>query len=178
MGLKDDVDFQQIPWRNGRFDPGVLEQRVENSDRMARLWTAWRMHPGTRTIVFCCSQRHAVFSRDWLRSHGVRANAVFAGPGSDSRGESLRALASRDLDAICVVDLYNEGLDLPEVDRVLMLRPAESKIVFLSNLAADCGQRRASPVLLSSISSVTTAFSPAGLFTSSRCAAMIPPGRG
>jgi hypothetical protein len=125
------VDFQQIPWRNGRFDPGVLEQRVENSDRLARLWTAWRMHPGTRTIVFCCSQRHAVFSRDWLRNHDVKANAVFAGPGSDSRGESLRAFASRDLDAICVVDLYNEGLDLPEVDRVVMLRPTESKIVFL-----------------------------------------------
>src|SRR5262249_49077907 len=57
VGLKDDVDFQQIPWRNGRFDPGILEQRVENSARMARLWTAWRTHPGTRTIVFCCSQR-------------------------------------------------------------------------------------------------------------------------
>ena len=71
------MDFQQIPWRNGRFDPGVLEQRVENSDRLARLWTAWRMHPGTRTIVFCCSQRHAVFSRDWLRNHDVKANAVF-----------------------------------------------------------------------------------------------------
>jgi superfamily II DNA or RNA helicase/diadenosine tetraphosphate (Ap4A) HIT family hydrolase len=131
VGLKDDVDFQQIPRRNGRFDPGILEQRVENSARMARLWTAWRMHPGTRTIVSCCSQRHALFARDWLRDRGVKASAVFAGAGSDPRGESLRALVSGDLDAICVVDLYNKGLDLPAVDRVVMLRPTESKVVFL-----------------------------------------------
>ena len=35
VGLKDDVDFQQIPWGNGRFDTAILERRVENSARMA-----------------------------------------------------------------------------------------------------------------------------------------------
>ncbi|MBV8136767.1 MAG: DEAD/DEAH box helicase, partial [Deltaproteobacteria bacterium] len=134
VGLKDDVDFQQIPWRNGHFDIAVLEQRVENSARMAKLWMAWRMHFGSRTIVFCCSQRHALFTRNWLRDRGVKAAAVFAGTGSDPRGESLRALVSGKLDAICAVDLFNEGVDLPDVDRVVMLRPTESKIVFLQQL--------------------------------------------
>jgi superfamily II DNA or RNA helicase len=134
VGLRDDVDFQQIPWRNGRFDTAVLEKRVENSARMAKLWTAWRIHFGTRTIVFCCSQRHALFTRNWLRDRGVRAAAVFAGIGSDARGESLRALVNGELDAVCAVDLFNEGLDLPDVDRVVMLRPTESKVVFLQQL--------------------------------------------
>jgi len=116
VGLKDDVDFQQIPWRNGRFDADILEKRVESSARMAKLWTAWRIHFGTRTMVFCCSQRHALFTRNWLRDRGVKAAAVFAGVGSDPRGESLRALANGELDAICAVDLFNEGLDLPDVD--------------------------------------------------------------
>jgi superfamily II DNA or RNA helicase/diadenosine tetraphosphate (Ap4A) HIT family hydrolase/HKD family nuclease len=134
VGLKDEVDFQQIPWRNGRFDPDVLEKRVENSARMAKLWTAWRIHFGTRTIVFCCSQRHALFTRNWLRDRGVKAAAVFAGTGSDPRGESLRWLECGELDAICAVDLFNEGLDLPDVDRVVMLRPTESKVIFLQQL--------------------------------------------
>jgi superfamily II DNA or RNA helicase len=136
VGLKDDVDFQKIPWKNGHFDPVELEQRVENSPRMDKLWTAWTTpkYKGTRTIVFCCSQRHALFSRNWLRDRGVKANAVFAGAGSDPRDESRRALERGELDAICAVDLYNEGVDLPEVDRVVMLRPTESKVVFLQQL--------------------------------------------
>jgi superfamily II DNA or RNA helicase/diadenosine tetraphosphate (Ap4A) HIT family hydrolase/HKD family nuclease len=154
-GLKDDVDFEQIPWRNGRFDPAVLEAALENAPRMERLWEEWqigaRHHlqqlvPGTvlrrprRTLVFCCSRRHAVFARDWLRKRGVAAAAVFsdaAGPGgpvSDPRMASLAAFHSGLLSALCGVDLFNEGVDIPLVDRVVMLRPTESKIVFLQQL--------------------------------------------
>src|SRR6266404_1306532 len=104
------------------------------SARMEKLWTAWRIYFGSRTIVFCCSQRHALFTRNWLQDRGVKAAAVFAGTGSDSRGESLRALVSGELDAICAVDLFNEGLDVPDVDRVVMLRPTESKVIFLQQL--------------------------------------------
>ena len=134
IGLKDDIDFQQIPWRNGRFDPGVLEGRVENSARMERLWKAWQAHRGERTLVFCCSQRHAVFTRNWLRARGVAAAAVFCGNGSDPRGASLDDLEAGKLSALCVVDLFNEGIDLPTVDRVIMLRPTESKVIFIQQL--------------------------------------------
>jgi len=134
VGLRDDVDFQQIPWRNGRFDPGILEQRVENSQRMERLWSAWNKEPAARTLVFCCSRRHALFSRDWLRRRGVRAAAVFSGDGGDPRGQSLANLVEGSLDALCVVDLFNEGLDVPNVDRVVMLRPTESKVLFIQQL--------------------------------------------
>ncbi|MBV8375659.1 MAG: DEAD/DEAH box helicase family protein [Verrucomicrobia bacterium] len=134
VGLKDEVDFQRIPWRNGRFDADILEKQVENSARMAKLWTAWRIYFGTRTMIFCCSQRHALFTRNWLRDRGLKTAAVFAGTGSDPRGESLRALVNGELEAICAVDLFNEGLDLPDVDRVVMLRPTESKVIFLQQL--------------------------------------------
>ncbi|MFT5110571.1 MAG: SOS-response transcriptional repressor LexA, partial [Pseudoalteromonas tetraodonis] len=134
IGLTDEVDFQQIPWRNGRFDPGVLEEKVENSARMEKLWQAWQEHPAQRTVVFCCSQRHALFTRDWLRARGVRTAAVFAGSGSDARGDSVEALMSGKLEALCVVDLFNEGVDLPSVDRVVMLRPTESKVIFIQQL--------------------------------------------
>jgi superfamily II DNA or RNA helicase len=136
IGLKDDVDFQQIPWRNGRFDPGTLEERIENSARMERLWRTWNDQPAARTLVFCCSRRHALFCRDWLRRRGVRAAAVFAGDGGDPRGASLAEFCEGKLDALCAVDLFNEGLDIPQIDRVVMLRPTESKIVFLQQLGA------------------------------------------
>lgn len=134
LGLKDDVDFQQIPWRSGRFDPGILEEKLENSARMERLWTAWEAEPATRTLVFCCSRRHAIFARDWLRRRRVRAAAVFSGTGGDPRGDSLANLVAGSVEALCVVDLFNEGLDVPEVGRIVMLRPTESKVIFLQQL--------------------------------------------
>jgi superfamily II DNA or RNA helicase/diadenosine tetraphosphate (Ap4A) HIT family hydrolase/HKD family nuclease len=133
-GLKDDVDFDQIPWRNGRFDLSVLEAALENSARMDRLWAEWQSVPAGRTLVFCCSRRHALFARDWLARRGVAAAAVFSGDGGDPRMASLAAFQEGRLSALCVVDLFNEGIDLPLVDRVVMLRPTESKIVFLQQL--------------------------------------------
>jgi superfamily II DNA or RNA helicase len=113
LGLKDDVDFEQIPWRNGSFDPTTLEEKLENSERMERLWTAWQADPDARTLVFCCSRRHALYTRDWLRRRQVRAAAVFSGSGGDPRSESLTAFIDGSLQALCVVDLFNEGLDVP-----------------------------------------------------------------
>jgi superfamily II DNA or RNA helicase/diadenosine tetraphosphate (Ap4A) HIT family hydrolase/HKD family nuclease/SOS-response transcriptional repressor LexA len=134
LGLKDDVDFEQIPWRNGRFDPAALEEKLENSERMERLWSAWQADPEARTLVFCCSRRHALYTRDWLRRRQVRAAAVFSGSGGDPRSDSLNAFIEGNLQALCVVDLFNEGLDVPDVDRVVMLRPTESKVIFLQQL--------------------------------------------
>ena len=134
LGLKDDVDFEQIPWRNGRFDPTALEEKLENSERMERLWTAWQADPDARTLVFCCSRRHALYTRDWLRRRKVRAAAVFSGSGGDPRSDSLSDFMDGKLQALCVVDLFNEGLDIPDVDRVVMLRPTESKVIFLQQL--------------------------------------------
>ena len=134
LGLKDDVDFEQIPWRNGRFDPTALEEKLENSERMERLWKAWQADPDARTLVFCCSRRHALYTRDWLRRRQVRAAAVFSGSGGDPRSDSLTDFIEGKLQALCVVDLFNEGLDVPHVDRVVMLRPTESKVIFLQQL--------------------------------------------
>ena len=134
VGIRDTVDFQQIPWRNGRFDVDELELRVEASERMERLWKALVEHPAQRTIVFCCSRRHALFTRDWLRSKGLTSAAVFSGGGGDNYAQSLGRMRDGALETLCVVDMFNEGLDIPAVDRVVMLRPTESKVVFLQQL--------------------------------------------
>ncbi|MEO8179809.1 MAG: DEAD/DEAH box helicase family protein [Deltaproteobacteria bacterium] len=133
-GVRDDIDYAQLPWRNHRFDPAALAAAAQTQRRMERLWSAWLDHPATRTLVFCCSIEHARFAASWLGEHGVRVEAVFAGPDSADRSDCLAQLARGELDALCVVDLFNEGVDLPAVDRVVMLRPTESPTVFLQQL--------------------------------------------
>jgi len=136
FGIKDDVDYRaaNIPWRGGRFDVEALERNVVTEQRMRQLWKAWGEHPGTRTLVFCCSIRHAEYARDWLRKQGLRVEAVFSQPGSADRAAALDGLKAGTLDALCAVDLFNEGVDVPDIDRVVMLRPTESATLFIQQL--------------------------------------------
>ncbi|MFP2907322.1 DEAD/DEAH box helicase family protein [Pyxidicoccus sp. 3LFB2] len=134
FGLKDAVDYENIPWRNQRFDPEQLAQAVQTEARMQTMWRAWKEHPASRTLVFCCSVSHADYVQQWLGRQGVRAVAVYAGTGSADRVQSLRQLVEGSLDAVCAVDLFNEGVDVPSIDRVVMLRPTESPVVFLQQL--------------------------------------------
>lgn len=131
FGVKDDIDYANIPWRNRRFDPEALAAAVQTAARMQTLWRAWNEHPGRRSLVFCCSVAHADHVRARLRELGVRVAAVYAGEGSDEREPSLARLAAGELDAVCAVDIFNEGVDVPSIDRVVMLRPTESSTVFM-----------------------------------------------
>ena len=101
---------------------------------MQPLWAAWQAHPGTRTLIFCCSVAHAAFAATWLAARGVRVARVYAAPGSDDRDLALTRLHRGELDAICAVDIFNEGVDVPALDRVVMLRPTESSVIFLQQL--------------------------------------------
>lgn len=134
IGIKDDIDYENLPWRNRRFDPEALSRAAQTEARMQTLWRAWRSHGGRRTLVFCCSIAHAKYVCAWLRNQGVKAAAVYAGDGSDDRERSLLELERGELDAVCAVDVFNEGVDVPSIDRVVMLRPTESSVVFLQQL--------------------------------------------
>ncbi len=135
FGLRDTVDYQQqVHWRSGRFDPVELERAVQTQERMKAAWAACQDHPGTRSLVFCCSVAHANFVAAWFRERGLDAIAVHTGEGSADRAQALELLERGEVPAVCAVDLYNEGVDVPRVDRVLMLRPTESPLLFLQQL--------------------------------------------
>ena len=133
-GVPDPVDFEPIPWRNGKFDLEALEAAVETNDRAQSSFDEWQTRRGSRTLAFCVSQRHADFSRDFFRARGIRCASVHSGATSDPRHETIGALRAGDLEVIFSVDIFNEGFDVPDIDTVLMLRPTESPIVFLQQL--------------------------------------------
>ncbi len=134
FGVPDDVDYANIPWRNARFDPDALEAAVATQARAQNALDQYRKRAGSRTLAFCVSQRHAEHMREVFRAANVHAAAVHAGTGSDPRAASLDKLSRGDLDVVFAVDMLNEGVDLPAVDTVLMLRPTESRIVWLQQL--------------------------------------------
>lgn len=131
FGVPDIVDYRNIPWRNRRFDENELTQAVATQARATNALEQYRKRAGRRTIAFCVSQIHADFMARFFVEHGVSARAVHAGPTSASRAESLEALQEGTLSVLCAVDIFNEGVDVPALDTVMMLRPTESRIVWL-----------------------------------------------
>lgn len=131
---KDVADFEHIPWRNGGFDPEELARAIETVERAQQEFDAWDLRKGRRTLAFCSSVPHADFMANFFTGRGVRATAVHSGPTSAARRLALQRLAAGEIDVIFSVDLFNEGVDVPEVDTVLMLRPTDSPVVFLQQL--------------------------------------------
>ena len=131
--LDESVNYREIPWRNGKFDPDALANKLATLARARHALREWHDKAQQRTLAFCVSRRHADFMATQFNEAGISAAAVYAGS-TLSRGEALQQLSDARLQVIFSVDLFNEGVDLPAIDTVMMLRPTESKILFLQQL--------------------------------------------
>jgi superfamily II DNA or RNA helicase/diadenosine tetraphosphate (Ap4A) HIT family hydrolase len=130
-GVPDVIDYDNIPWRNRRFDEATLTAAAATRERADNALDQYRRRGGKRTIAFCVSQAHADFMADHFRVADIPCAAVHSGPTSAPRARSLDRLESGELKVLFAVDMFNEGLDIPSVDTVLMLRPTESPVIWL-----------------------------------------------
>lgn len=134
FGIYDEtVDYREIPWRNGRFDPQAVEHKLATAARARHALRHWREQGRQRTLAFCVSRSHADFMAERFRREGIRADAVYRGTALE-RSAALEQLEQGGLQVIFSVDLFNEGVDLPAIDTVMMLRPTDSKVLFLQQL--------------------------------------------
>ncbi|MFV1975807.1 MAG: DUF3427 domain-containing protein [Candidatus Scalindua sp.] len=127
------VDYENIPWRNGRFDPESLSNKLATLARARHALLHWHDKAHGRTLAFCVSKKHAQFMAEQFQKKDIKAAAVFGGSDMD-RSEALEKLEQGKLQVIFSVDLFSEGVDIPALDTVMMLRPTESKVLFLQQL--------------------------------------------
>ncbi|MBO4208346.1 DUF3427 domain-containing protein [Micromonospora echinofusca] len=139
FGLHDDVDLSGVRWQRGQgYVPGELDRLYTGNHARARMvLQAVRDRVDVdrmRALGFCVSIAHARFMADWFTRAGVPSAAVTSAAGPAARAASVRAFRDGELRVLFTVDLFNEGVDLPMVDTLLMLRPTESATVFLQQL--------------------------------------------
>lgn len=87
-----------------------------------------------RALCFCVNKRHADFMAEQLKLYGFNAESITSDTPPEKRKQLANALREGTLHYLCVVDIFNEGVDIPEVDTVLFLRPTESLTIFLQQL--------------------------------------------
>lgn len=133
-GCDDDTDFSEVPWDK----PGereVIDNLVTGNDTRARLVIdEWRRLTGdpkrSKALVFCVTVAHAEFMTRKFNQAGFPSLCVVGSTDADVRRQAPERLARGELCALVTCDLYNEGLDLPSVDTLLLLRPTQSPVLF------------------------------------------------
>ncbi|MDJ0317313.1 DUF3427 domain-containing protein [Arthrobacter sp. H35-MC1] len=147
FGVSDDVDLSNLEWKRGSYDLQQLSQLYTGNDaRAAKVIKELRdkvtSTSDMRAIGFCVSVQHAVYMADVFNKAGIASVAVSGQTDDGERALALDRLSRREINCIFAVDLFNEGLDLPQVDTILLLRPTQSSTIFIQQLGR--GLRRAS----------------------------------
>jgi superfamily II DNA or RNA helicase/HKD family nuclease len=139
-GIHDGLDLREIPWRRGAgYDAEKLSELLTGNDMLAHLVLQEldrRVSDPTkiRALGFCVSIAHARFMARVFSASGVPSVAIWSDTPGSERRDALRDLAVRRIRVVFSVDLFNEGIDVPAVDTLLMLRPTESPTLFIQQL--------------------------------------------
>ena len=152
FAIADGTDLRRVSWTRGRYDEGELSHvYTGNQARAAIVLQQLRqkvIDPGAmRALGFCVSVAHARFMAKAFSAAGISALAVSGDTPAADRQRALDDLKSRRVNVLFAADLFNEGLDLPDVDTVLFLRPTESATVFLQQLGRGLRRTRDKAVL-------------------------------
>lgn len=146
FGVADDVDLTAIEWRRGGYDLTALNKVYTGNDARAAKVLRELADKVTdvhamRAIGFCVSVAHAEYMAKVFEAAGIRSQAISAATSGAEWVAALTELRNGTINCIFAVDLFNEGLDIPHIDTILLLRPTQSATIFLQQLGR--GLRRA-----------------------------------
>ena len=139
LGVGDGTDLRGVGFSRGRYVTTDLED-VYTGDhvrakRILESVNEWVLDPTKmRALGFCVGIAHAHFMADQFTAAGLPSVALDGSTDARTRTEAVRRLRRGEIRAIFTVDIFNEGVDIPEVDTVMLLRPTESATVFLQQL--------------------------------------------
>ena len=143
FGVTDTVDLNSLKWSRGGYDKNELTKIYTYSlvvaNRRANMIVNSLLKYVTdietvKGLGFCVSIDHAEFMSNFFNDHGIRSMYLTKNTSDTDRAAAKQRLIAGDIRFIFVVDIYNEGIDIPEVNTVLFLRPTESLTIFLQQL--------------------------------------------
>ena len=143
FGVADTVDLTDLRWVRGGYDRSQLsnlyslnrsiaERRADHIIRsLDKYMTDMDVVKG---LGFCVSIEHAKFMAEYFNVAGIPSICLVGASGDEERNTAKKRLVDGEIRFIFVVDIYNEGVDIPEVNTILFLRPTESLTIFLQQL--------------------------------------------
>ncbi|MGI6733272.1 MAG: DUF3427 domain-containing protein [Anaerovoracaceae bacterium] len=143
FGVTDIVDLSGLKWSRGGYDKTELSNVYvlsrEVAERRCNLIIEALLKytadiNDVKGLGFCVSRAHAKFMAEYFNRCGIPSMFLIGESSDEERNNAKKRLVSGDVRFIFVVDIYNEGVDIPEINTVLFLRPTESLTIFLQQL--------------------------------------------
>ncbi|MCR3921849.1 MAG: DUF3427 domain-containing protein [Firmicutes bacterium] len=143
FGVTDTVDLDSLKWTRGGYDKAELTNiytfDLFAADKRANMIIQSILKYVTdidevKGLGFCVSIEHAKYMSSYFNTHGIPSIYLIGQSPTQERHTAKQRLVNGEVRFIFVVDIYNEGVDIPEVNTVLFLRPTESLTVFLQQL--------------------------------------------
>ncbi|MFG2471355.1 DUF3427 domain-containing protein [Streptomyces canus] len=152
FGVPDGTDLTRLNWRSGTYDQSQLGDLFSADHARARIVIKQLRDKvsdptSMRALGFCVTRKHAHFMAKCFQEAGYKAAALDSASKPEVRDRILSELKTGDIQVIFSVDLFNEGLDIPDVDTLLLLRPTNSATVFLQQLGRGLRRTPDKPVL-------------------------------
>lgn len=139
FAVSDSVDLSTLKWQRKGYSISDLNNVYIGDDkRVKEIVTAlYKYVTDIDDVIglgFCVSKEHANFMSKRFNELGIPSIALTDESKKEERAEAKKRLVNKEIKFIFVVDLYNEGVDIPEINTILFLRPTESLTVFLQQL--------------------------------------------
>jgi superfamily II DNA or RNA helicase len=146
FGVSDGTDLSELKWRRGGYALDELSNLLTGDDlRVGKLLDAIQRiiyDPGSmRALGFCVSKEHARYMADKFTTAGIESRSLTGDDSAEIRRRTLSDLQAKRIQCVFSVEVLGEGVDAPDVDCILLLRPTASATVFTQQLGR--GLRRA-----------------------------------
>ena len=145
-GIYDDIDYSRFHVVRGHYSEQELNKKyIGNIHRHELIYKYYMKYGSQKALGFCCSRAHAEEMAEAFTKFGIPSAAVYSngnGEYSEERKTAIQQLQKGELRIIFSVDMFNEGVDIPEVDMIMFLRPTESPVVFMQQLGRGLRKSR------------------------------------
>ncbi|RAR49882.1 DUF3427 domain-containing protein [Flavobacterium lacus] len=138
FGITDSIDLTNVKWEKGKYAASELTSLYTKNDvRVGQIISNLDKYTNdindVRAIGFCVTVEHAIFMTEKFNLSGLKAECLTS-KNTNERDRIREQFKKKEFNYLFVVDIFNEGIDIPEIDTVLFLRPTESLTVFLQQL--------------------------------------------
>ncbi len=139
FGISDSIDLTNVSWERGKYNTSELTKVYTKNDvRVSEILYALERYTNdienVRALCFCVGIDHAKYMSEKFTLAGLEANYLTGETPSIERDRIKQDFENKRINYLFVIDIFNEGVDIPEIDTVLFLRPTESLTVFLQQL--------------------------------------------
>lgn len=137
-GLKDDVDYSKIKHNGIHYDVADLGRKLNIPERNEAIYQKYLLLADQKKAIgFCVNIKHAIDMANFFISKGIPAAAVHSDTSilsTEQKKAYIQDFRDNNISILFTVDLFNEGVDFPDVEALLFLRPTESKTIFIQQL--------------------------------------------